>query len=419
MGKVIIGGAGLAGLACALQTTAAGIETVVLESAGHAGGRARSFYDTTLGTTIDNGNHLLLSGNWAALSFLADVGASDRLTGPARTTFPFCDVASGERWTVMPSQGLFPWWIFQPHARVAGTGVLDYISLVKLLLTQRGRAMRDAIRTDGALYERFWDPFIVAVLNTPTPDAAAELVTPVLRETFAKGASACRPLISREGLSHSFADPACAALGERGALIEFNQRISSVETTGDSVSQLKTAAGEWPLGAGDAAVMSMPAQVAGTLLPSITVPNAFSAIVNLHFRVDEPVTLLDDNHFMGLVNSTGQWLFRRGDIVSATISAADALAKLPADQIIERVWRDVATALELSSTKPAACQVIKERRATFLQTPAQVARRPGTKTAIGNLFLAGDWTDTGVPATIEGAIRSGYKAADAVIEHMG
>jgi uncharacterized protein with NAD-binding domain and iron-sulfur cluster len=119
---------------------------------------------------------------------------------------------------------------------------------------------------------------------------------------------------------------------------------------------------------------------------------------------------------MGLVGSVSQWLFVRGEVASVTVSAADKLAEQPAEEIAETLWKEVAKALELGDKPLPAHRIVKEKRATFAQTPEDVSRRPGPVTAWSNLFLAGDWTNTGLPATLEGAIRSGRIAANRITQ---
>jgi uncharacterized protein with NAD-binding domain and iron-sulfur cluster len=117
---------------------------------------------------------------------------------------------------------------------------------------------------------------------------------------------------------------------------------------------------------------------------------------------------------MGLVGGAAEWVFRKHEVVSVTVSAADSLVDRPADELATTLWRDVAAAYRLPEQPVPTCRIVKERRATFRATPAQLRKRPTTKTRWNNLLLAGDYVDTGLPATIEGAIRSGLAAADAI-----
>ncbi len=155
------------------------------------------------------------------------------------------------------------------------------------------------------------------------------------------------------------------------------------------------------------------------LLPGTAVPPESRGIVNVHFRLDAPPPPLPEGSpLLGVVGGTAEWIFPRGDMVSVTVSAADALAEEDARLIASRVWPEVATALSLAGGPGAdlpAWRVIKERRATFAQVPGALALRAPTRTEVVNLLLAGDWTDTGLPATIEGAVVSGRAAADAVL----
>jgi hypothetical protein len=170
------------------------------------------------------------------------------------------------------------------------------------------------------------------------------------------------------------------------------------------------------VGAGEAVVMAAPPWVADGLVPGLIVPDEFQAIVNLHFQVEADP---GETGFLGVLGGTAEWIFVKEGIVSVTISAANRIVDLAAEELAARVWPDVRAALRLGEAMPAV-RVVKERRATFTATAAQEQRRPGPRWpaetgGAQNLVLAGDWTSTGLPATIEGAIRSGYTAADAIL----
>ena len=415
MSRTHIIGAGLAGLAAAVSLVRAGRSITVYETAGRAGGRCRSYVDARLDRLIDNGNHLLLSGNRSAMRYLEEIEAVDSLVGPASARFPFLDVRTGRRWQVQPGAGRLPWWVLRPGRRVPDTRARDYLCALAFMRAGPDRTVTDCVGESGAAFERFWEPLAVAVLNTPARSGAAALLRPVLRETFARGEAACRPRIARLGLSPAFVDPALEFLHRRGAAVRLGQRLRGVEFADGRARRLDFGAGSAALEEGDSVILAVPPAAAASLVPSLTVPEASNTIVNAHFRLPESAGLPADLPFLGLVGGTAQWLFTRGDVASITVSAAGPLADESAEEIARRTWNDVATALGLGRMTLPAHRVVKERRATFAQTPGEVRRRPGTRTRFANLHLAGDWIDTGLPATIESAIRSGHLAAGAVI----
>lgn len=405
-------GAGLAGLSAAVRLAQAGRRVALHEAAGHAGGRCRSFVDAAMGTTIDNGNHLLLSGNQAAHAYLRAIGAENSLAGPGIAEYPFLDLASGERWSLRPGRSRIPWWIFRADRRPPGTRASDFLAGLRLGLASEAATVADCVDTRGPLFRKFWEPLTVAVLNAAPGEGAAALLWPVLRETFARGEAACRPRIAAHGLSDSFVTPALDTLRKHGAAITFNDRLRRIVFSDNRVSGLELDSGSVSVGADATVILAVPPAGAASLLPNVAVPEDSRAIVNAHFRLDrrhDGVTIL------GLVGGMAQWLFWRGDVASVTISAADALVDSNPDHLAEQLWREIATALGVESTPLPPHRIVKEKRATFAQVPSALAKRAPTRSPWANLLLAGDWTATGLPATIEGAICSGHSAAEAVL----
>ncbi|NQU56421.1 MAG: FAD-dependent oxidoreductase [Rhodospirillales bacterium] len=393
-------GAGLAGLAAAVRLSGNNHPVVVHEAAAHGGGRCRSFHDSTLKRRIDNGNHLLLSGNTQAMAYMRAIGSLESLFMPERAVFPFLDLQNAERWQVKPGLGLVP-----------GSTLLDYLSALKLAWASENATVADVFDTTRPLFHKFWQPFSVSVLNTAPDEASARLLWPVLKQTLGRGAAACRPCIARQGLSESFIDPALVMLGLRGAQVRFNQRLASINFTGNRAGALSFADGEIVLGGDDTVILCVPAEHAAALVPDLRPPDKFRAIVNGHFLLPG---IGKDISFLGLVGGVSQWLFVRGDVASVTVSAADALARESAEDIARTLWAEVAKALDLVDVPLGPYRIIKEKRATFAQSPEQVRLRADTRTRWDNVLLAGDWTQTGLPATIEGAITSGHRAAEAV-----
>lgn len=411
-GRVHVVGAGLAGLAAAAALAAAGRRVVLYESSDHAGGRCRSYVDAELGLRIDNGNHLLLSGNRSALAYLRLIDALDTFEPPREAAFPFIDLQSGERWSLRPNRGALPWWVLAPRRRVPGSRALDYLAALRLRESQRAATVAGRLDTANVLYRRLWQPVAVAALNTAAEDGSALLFWRVLEETLGKGAAACRPLLPRQGLSESLVDPALTMLRGRGAEIRFGMRLRAISFAGDRGSRLDFDDGPVDIAADDRVVLAVPPVVAARLVPELVVPDDHAPIVNAHYRAPAPAGAPP---FIGVVGGTAEWVFRKREVLSVTVSAADALVDRPAEELAQMLWRDVVKALGLPA-QPALppSRVVKERRATFRATPAQLKKRPATVTRWNNLLLAGDYVDTGLPATIEGAIRSGLAAAEAV-----
>jgi squalene-associated FAD-dependent desaturase len=403
-------GAGLSGLAAAVRLSERGEHVIVHEQAGQAGGRCRSYADPQLGITIDNGNHLLLSGNHAALAYLATIGAADRLVGPDKAEFAFMDLKSGERWMVRINDGLIPWWLFDGNARPAGTGVMDFVKLAPLMIPSE-KAIGDVIDCRGPAYDRFLQPLMLAALNTDPREGSAALAARIIRETLLLGGKACRPLIARDGLSHALIEPALAFLETHNVAVRFGKRLRALGFSDAKVASLDFGDETMPLTLGDRVILAVPPMVASSVVPGLEGPAAFRAIVNAHFRLDPPADLPP---MIGVLNATTEWIFSYPGRLSTTTSGADRLLDQSREELAATIWREVAQVANLSGDLPP-WQIVRERRATFAATPEENARRPGAATTFGNLYLSGDWTDTGLPATIEGAIRSGNRAADCVL----
>lgn len=407
-GTVHVVGAGLAGLAAAVKLAHAGRPVALHEAAPQAGGRCRSYHDRALDMVIDNGNHLLLSANTAALAYVRAIGGEAALTIAPECAFPFADLATGERWTLRPGAGRLPAWIFDPARRVPGTRPRDYLAPLRLLFAGPATTLAERLPPRGPLYERLLHPLLLAALNTDPPVASARLAARLIRETLGKGGAACRPVVATGGLGAALIDPALAHLAQRGIRCRFGAALKAVETAGGRATALVFAGERVPLGRDDSVVLAVPPRVAGALLPDLRVPDDFRAILNVHFRTDTGSPSAAP--IVGILGGTSEWLFAFAGRLSVTISAADRLMESPREELAQTVWDEVATLTGGARPMPA-WQVVRERRATIAATPEQEARRPSARTPLTNLALAGDWTDTGLPATIEGAVRSGERAA--------
>jgi len=407
-------GAGLAGLAAAERLSRSHRAVTIHEATAQAGGRCRSYYDQATGMVIDNGTHLLLSGNRAALAFTEAIGSRSGLRGPGEAQFAFIDIASGEQWTLRFGDSRFPWWVFDKDRRVPQTGVVDYLPLARLAWAQTDKPIGEIMNCGGPIYDRFVGPLLLAALNIAPPEGSAKLAGAVVRETLALGGQACRPLLAYEGLGSVFVEPAITHLRGRGVAFAFEDELVALLFGNGRVSRMTFAKQTINLGENDAIILAVPPYVATNFVPDLVAPSSFRGIVNAHFRIDPPAHLPP---MLGVINGTCEWIFPLPNRISATISDGGRLFDMPRAELAQIIWNDIAKVAGLSRDLPP-WQIVRERRATFTATPEQNARRPAAETSWQNLFLAGDWTQTGLPATIESAVRSGYRAADLVSHRL-
>jgi len=383
---MIIAGAGLSGLSCALALADAGHEVELHEAAPQAGGRCRSWFDARMEAVIDNGTHLIAGGNHQVWSYLRRIGSEQSLE-PLPAALPMMDLQTGRRWTAS-ALPLLPT-ILAALPRLACN---DQTTVVQAL----GRSAR---------YRDFWHPLALAVLNTDPDLAQAKLLRRVLARTLWRGGSASRLYQAKAGLSPSFIDPAITALQKMGVQIRFGHPLRAVTRNSDGKAhELRFDDETRRLSRHDRLILALPLAAARRLLPGLPeLPH--SAIANLCFKLTVAQAYQFSPRPLGLIGGMAQWVFIRDNILSITLSAAPQIT----EQSVGALWRDVCRAYGLSMKMPEY-RLIQEKRATLLHIPEteQLRRSPQLNE---NIFLCGDVTSTSLPCTIEGAIQSGRQSA--------
>lgn len=411
-GTTHIIGAGIAGLCAATKLAAQGNHVAVYEAAPQAGGRCRSYHDEAFGIVIDNGNHLLLSGNKAALTYLKRIG-SDIHPEAKEPAFDFIDAKTMQRWKLRLNKGRFPWWLMSRNRRVPGTGIADYLSILRLLGAKQEQLAGPLLDTGTLLYQRLWHPLLLAALNTDPAQGSAQLAEAIVRGTLLKGGNACIPIVA-DGLSSLFIDPALRYLNARGMDIMFNRRVNKIHFENHRAAKLECNDAVVALAPFDSVICSVPAWTASTLLPGIKTPDEYRAILNAHFRIAPSPA---QPAILGVINATTEWIFAFPGRISVTVSNADRLMQEERGILAKQIWQEISDITGLARELPP-WQIVKEKRATFAATPAEDAKRPHTLTAWSNVYLAGDYVQTGLPATIESAVLSGERAAELMMEKL-
>lgn len=370
-------GAGLAGLAAALAAAQAGARVVVHEAAGHAGGRCRSFHDPVLDRVIDNGNHLVLGVNRAALAYVHAIGGPIQ---PLSPSIAFADLNDGRRWTVSP--GRLP------------VGLTEILRAAGLPWVKAAATVAERLQ-DCRGFDDFWQPLCLATLNTPPRQASARLFARVVRALLSAGPAGLRGHLFPTGLSASLVEPALARLRRQGARLYFHRRLTGICQTRLTFQQHVEEIRE-----NDRVILALPPWALDGILPG-DFRFSYETIANIHYRLPAAPGL---HAPLGLVGGTAQWLFVRGDVASVTISAAT----VPPDPA--RIWAEIAPFVAIGTPLPPH-RVVLEKRATLCHAPAAIARRPGPTTPLAGMFLAGDWLASPWPCTLESAVSSGLRAA--------
>ena len=404
--NTLVVGAGLAGLAAALDLAKARVAVTLAERRAFPGGRAYSFTDAS-GETVDNGQHVFLECCTAYRTFLDEIGASDLVTLQSRAEVPFVDLRSGKTSFLRESWLPAPFHFLPSILRFKPLSWRDRRAILKAGLAMRKETGSDAeslgtwLRARGQSDDAirfFWDPAVVSILNEHVDRVSAAQGLFVLRTGFFEGKAAARVGLASAPLGE-IADRAVAKIRAAGGLVEFNRKVDKLPT-GPMISavpakQLLELVPDHPFFA--------PARTMET-----------SPIVNLHFIFDAPV---EAPRFFACVGGRLQWVFTRGNQVTLSQSAARDIVDRPNAEL-EREFLDELRKAIPGLKSPKRCIIVREREATFVASPGGVARRLPCATPLPNLFLAGEWTEGAWPSTMEAAVRSGKRAAAELIRRF-
>ena len=441
--RIGIIGAGLAGLAAGVELADRGHQVELLERRPWAGGATYSFRDEQTGDEIDNGQHVFMQCTTAYAAFLERLGTLDQTRRQTRLSVPVFDEAgrrSDLRAANLPlGLHLAPSLLRYRHLnwRQKAQIVRAFLAIRRLGSEERERMARltfeQWLRERGQASDtirEFWDFLVIPTLNCPADQASASQALFVIEEGFQHSPAAAALGVSAVGLSELHVDPAVRAIEERGGTVSTRTPIERIEVAGGRVEALVLRDGERR--AFDACVSALapwrllpllPEDVRGEGTLGTLARFEPAPIVNVHLWFDRPVAGFD---FAAFIRSEVQWVFNRsragGEDEAArqhlviSISAPGELFALDGEDLRERLLPQLRAALPAArGAELLHSRVVKEPEATFVPSPG--LERPGPRTPLANLFLAGAYTDTGWPATMESAVRSGLAAAAAL--HAG
>lgn len=450
--NVVIIGGGFAGLTAATELISSGYNVTIIEQRGYFGGRAFSFLDRNTGIEMDNGQHLLMGCYENTFRFLKTIGAFDKLYIQNNLHVDFID---SDRQTY--SLSCLP----LPAPLHAASGILLFKALslserlkilyitkdvlydkhpLPLTLSQKGmassRLLEDAGKGEGdssisdwlsrhgqgkRAMDTFWNILTLAIMNESPDKSSAAIFKTVLKKAMFKSHKGSRIVFPAVPLSRLYADDAENLIIRHGGAVEKRCAVSEIIFEDNSVNGIRTRDNR--IIKGDYYISAVPYYSLQKLLPP-SIINKYhsyfsclkelksSPIISFHLLFDKPIF---DKPFAAFINSPVQWVFNKNMIISLVISGAQEFVNMDSEQLLAMALTELRKFLpEANSANLLYSRIIKEKSATFIPAPGIHKYRPPQESPIKNLFLAGDWTDTGLPATIEGAVLSGYKCAELI-----
>lgn len=440
--KVAVLGGGLAGLSAARRLLEHGREVTLVEKRPFLGGRAYSFRDGEDGVEVDNGQHVFLGCCTYYIDFLRAAGSFERTYLPKRLKTEVVlngvtGVLSSTRF--LGRLHLLPSFVAYPHLGLKDKLLVAY-GLLRAKLTNRSKRsaaldeesaydwLKRHRQTDRAI-DNLWNLFILPALNDDVRDVSADMALMVFQEALLKGPSDAVIGLSRVGLTSLNGEPAARMLKEGGGSLLTGVTVRSIDVADSKVTGVQLSDGETVRA--DAYVSALPYQALLEALPGEVAQDPFFArssaldsapIVGIHLWYNRPIM---DQDFVAFLDSPVQWVFNKslihedprgpGQYVCISLSGAWQVADTPKEELIETFTQEMARLFPRAAEASVERSfVVKELAATFRSTPGAAKHRLPQTTPISNLFLAGDWTQSGWPSTMEGAVRSGVFAADAV-----
>ena len=396
-------GAGLAGLSAAAALSGEGRRVVLYEATAIAGGRCRSYYDESLGCVIDNGNHVLLACNKAAMAFITRIGSQKTFYTHPQAAFPFYDLSHNTRHSV------------SPFAHMPTASPRHYWQLFRLLSCKNPkRSVAEYFTANNPWFSHLIDSFCRATLNTAPQEASALQCAQVLRHCLIHGRKGMRVMLAQDNLDSSLISPALEYIKNQGGEIIFNAPLRQLNHAQHKrIGSLIFAEFQVQIAEHDMVILAVPPYILNKLMPELTLPEEYNCIINAHFLYGR-----DDHNcppLLGVLNGTSEWISKRAYGFSTTTSAASHLAHANNEELAHTLWREICTALSLGDSSLPPYRIIKEKRATISCNTKNLANRPVRQTKFDNMLLAGDALASIFPPTIEAAIHSGMAAAEHIL----
>lgn len=427
MKKCLIIGGGISGLTAASYLASNKIKVTLLESSPKLGGRAYSFYDQETQTTLDNGQHIMMGCFNDTIDLINLIEAENNFIFQKNLKIGFLHEESGNIY-LNADKWFYPFSLLSAVLNFKIFNNQNKRQLIKFLLTlpfQNKNKLSSItvkqwlIESDQTenLIKHFWEIIGIGALNSSINKTSALLFYEIITRIFFRGNFASTIILQKFGLSKSLIDPLNSFIVKNEGEILLSNKVNRIVIEEDAA--VSVIIGDVKLNNYDYLISAIPLYALARIIDlnnlNLNTQFEYSSILNIHLWI-EGLNLKEK--FYGFLDSPLHWIFLKDEHFNIVISDADYLVEKDQSEIMELVISELKRFFPLGNGAVKKYKIIKEKKATFIPSNKANKLRPEAETNIRNLFLAGDWTNTGLPATIESAVKSGRVAAEKVLEKI-
>lgn len=427
MKKGIVIGGGLAGLTAASYLSANGFNISLFEASPKLGGRAYSFYDPEFGGEIDNGQHLLMGCYKYTLDFFKLIGSYDNLEIQENLSVNYVD-KNNNNYYLNASSYFYPFNLLNALLNYKAIFAAERISVIKFFCrlpfihknSLKNISIKQWLQNEGFsdnTISSFWELIAVSALNTGIHKASAKAFYDILLEILLKGNFNTKIIFPKYGLSKTYCQNASDFIIAKNGVVNLSEKITDIEIFNNKIAQITTS--KQVLKKFDFVVSTVPLYSAQKFFPlinkniSASPELEYSSILSLHIKIkNNPLK----QRYYGFISSPVHWVFNNGSYLTVVISDADELINKDKEEIYKLVVNEIVNYLGINKSELGNYRIIKEKRATFIPSGKILAKRPDYITNVENFYIAGDWTNTHLPSTIESAVKSGKQIADLIFQ---
>jgi squalene-associated FAD-dependent desaturase len=423
MKKIVVIGGGFAGLSSASFLSDSGFKVELLEASPKLGGRAYSFLDNETNTIIDNGQHILMGCYYETLDFLKLIGSEQKLSKQSRLSVNFVK-QHFEICPLLVTGSLYPFNLLSAVLNYSAITFYEKLLFIKFfakiyLYSEKDLKKLTVIewllleKQTANLIKSFWEILAVSALNTDIRKASANIFASVLKRIFFRGNEAATIILPSLGLSETYCDNALSFISRNNGNISLSESVIKLTFQDNVIKEIMTS--KRVISDFDCVISALPLYALKKVINDNNFLSDFeleySSILTVHLFLKENRF---ENTFYGLIDSPVQWVFNKGSHFTVVMSNADKFIDTSKEDTLDLILSELKKYILLDRSEITTYRIIKEKRAAFIPSNNILDKRPSVFTPIKNFFLAGDWTNTGLPATIEGAVKSGRIAAEAV-----